>query len=220
MNTPPKTVRVLMWNVTSEGADFWFSAFSWLLVAAAILVGVATYGVTVMGTAKERFADSRIAANEADTARAIAEAETAKEGAANANARAAEAELALEKYRKGRSLDDDQSTKLLEALKAAPKGRVIIKPNFVDSEATLFANQLSRIFNEAGFEKVGDAPLDIVALHRPGVFMAFRDMKAMPPHFVPILQALRSAGVPIADFGAVNWVPDNDTVVIVVAGKP
>ena len=49
-----------------------------------------------MQAAKSYFSDERIAANEAATARAKADAEIAREGAEAAHAKALEAELALE----------------------------------------------------------------------------------------------------------------------------
>lgn len=139
--------------------------------------------------------------------------------AAEANERAAKAELELEKYRAGRLISPEQHATMVATLATSPKGRVVVKPNFLNSEATRFANQISSAFNEAGFSGVGDAPLEIVSYNRPGLFLAVRDGSAPPPHTRPIINAFSAAGIPI-EVGNGNWVPDTDTVVILVSERP
>jgi hypothetical protein len=148
-----------MWNVTAEGADFWFSIFSWLLVAAAICVGVATYGVTVMGSAKEHFSSERIAANEAETKRAIADSDNAREGAAKANEaaafaneRAASAELELEKIKQQARPRQLNGALLVEALEGKPKAPVEILFPRDDSEAFALAMQIRDFLKLAHWE--------------------------------------------------------------------
>jgi hypothetical protein len=208
-----------MWSITSPRADFLFDLSNWILIVGAFAVFVGTIGSITMGTVKEYFASERLSLNELATEHAKTDAEIAREGAAKANARAAEAQLALEKYRAGRSLTPEQHGILLEALKAAPKGRVIVKPNFADAEATSFANQITGIFVEAGFSGTGDAPLQIISINRTGIFLAVRDGNKPPPDTDAILRAFAAAEVPVEP-GYADWVPDLDTVVIVVGTKP
>lgn len=215
----PLVFKVLMWNITSPRADFLFGISNWLLIAGAFAIFVGTIGSIAMGAAKDYFANERLSANELATERAKADAEIAKEGAAEADARAAEAQLALAKYRAGRSLTTAQHEILVQALRASPKGHVIIKPNFVDQEATRFANQITQAFADAGFVGVGDALLPIIAIPRSGVFLAVKDVNRPPPDTDPILRAFAAAGIPV-ESGYADWVPDLNTVVVLIGTQP
>lgn len=199
---------------------------NWALVGALVVGVLATYAIVVSGNVKEAAmkgelaaSRERIIANETATARATAELDIAKAAAAEANERAAKAELELAKYRAPRTLTPEQHRTLVELLTLAPKGRVIVKPNFVDMEATGFANQISQVFTEAGFTGVGDAPLEILSINRAGVILAVRDANAPPPHTLPILSAFKEAGISV-ESGPADWVPDVDTVVIMIGRKP
>ena len=139
--------------------------------------------------------------------------------AAEANERTAKAELELAKYRSGRSVTPEQHLILVQWLKMSPKRRVIVKPNFLNSEATRFATQISSAFNESGFSGVGDAPLQVISYNRAGLFLAVLDIEMPPPHTEPILKAFLEAGISI-ESGHGDWVPDRDTVVILVSEKP
>jgi hypothetical protein len=83
--------RLLMFNISSETANFGFDISNFALLIGAILVGVGTYGVFEFGKIKEHFSNERISTNETETARAKEGAAKAEEEAAKANARAAEA---------------------------------------------------------------------------------------------------------------------------------
>lgn len=86
-----KTARVLMFDVSSGWASFWYDVSSAILFFGAFAVAAGTWGTIKLGAIKEKFADERIAANEAETVRAKADGEQAKAVAAQANERAAEA---------------------------------------------------------------------------------------------------------------------------------
>jgi hypothetical protein len=93
-------VRFLMFDVTPHGADFWFDAFNVLLFVGAFAVAVGTYGSIKMGSAKERFSNERTSANERETARAVADSDTAKAAATKAHERIAELSVEGEQLRK------------------------------------------------------------------------------------------------------------------------
>lgn len=93
-----------IWNISEPVADFLFNLSNAVLILGAFLVFTGTIGSIWMQAAKSYFSDERIAANEAATARAKADAEIAREGAEAAHAKALEAELALEKYKAPRTL--------------------------------------------------------------------------------------------------------------------
>jgi hypothetical protein len=210
MATSPRTVRVLVWNVSADAADFWFSAFSWLLVVAAILVGIATYGVTIMGSAKERFADERISANEAETARAIAESDAAKEGVAQSNAEAARAnehskrlEIELEKERGDRlklearlaprRISGEAAGYLVAALSETPApGTIRIVSAILDQESTDFADDLAAVIGKTQWKGVR-----ISLWTRPikGVAIATTEGSVPPSAAVALSGALDVAGI-------------------------
>lgn len=108
----PSTQRVLMWNVSSTLADTLFNWANVVLVIGAAMVLIGTIGSIQMGAVKEHFAEIRISDNERATKTAIAESdvakaagEAAKADAASANARALEAQVALEKFKADRTPD-------------------------------------------------------------------------------------------------------------------
>ena len=111
--TKPRTVKVLMFTVTESLANTLFLLANIVLIAGAAAVLIGTIGAIAMGSAKEQFANERISANETETARAKADAETAKEGAAQANARALEAQVALEQFRAPRAISQAQQVALV-----------------------------------------------------------------------------------------------------------
>jgi hypothetical protein len=67
-----------MFSITSQFADFIYTWSNALLVLGATLALVGTAGVFWSGGVREKFADERIAANEAETAKAKAETAQAK----------------------------------------------------------------------------------------------------------------------------------------------
>jgi hypothetical protein len=228
-------------HLFGHDSDWWTWWMLASLVAAALVaafVAVTTTGLVVVQkreaiaakseldryklTVDGRIADARaegIAAGKV-AGDATVKAAEANQAAGEANERAAKAELELAKYRAGRSVTPAQHAILVEWLRKSPKGRVVVKPNFLASEPTRLANQISAAFNEAGFVGVGDAYLSgIVSYNRPGLFLAVRDASKEPPQTEPILKAFFEAGIPI-ESGHGDWVPDDTTVVILVSEQP
>lgn len=90
-----------MWDLTSSAADFLFNLSNVVLIIGAAAVLIGTIGSIKMGAVREEFSNERIAANEAKTAEAVAVSDVAK-------ARAAEAQLALERFKAPRTLAEAQ----------------------------------------------------------------------------------------------------------------
>ena len=124
-----------------ESPALWFNIFNGVLFTGALLVAVGTWGTIKTAGIKERFSDERIAANEAETKRAVADSDAAKEGTvraaeriaelstqaeqlrkdtAEANARAAKAQLALAKFRAPRRFDESQVVRIKAAIEHFP----------------------------------------------------------------------------------------------------
>jgi len=106
-----------MWEITSPLADRLFTIFNVVLILGAAMVLIGTIGAIVLSGVREQFSNARISENETKTAQAIAESDNAKKGAAEANARALEARLALENFKAPRTLRPDQQAKIAEKLK-------------------------------------------------------------------------------------------------------
>jgi hypothetical protein len=104
IKTNPKAVRVLMWNVTSSMADFLFNVSNVVLMISALAILLGTIGSIKMGAVREQFSNERISANEAETARAKAEA--------------TKAQLALEQFKAPRSLTDEQISHIRERMRS------------------------------------------------------------------------------------------------------
>lgn len=222
-----------------HNSDWWNAAMVVALLLAFLaagLVAAATAGVIVIqkreaASAKEdlekyktsvagQVAEARVEGINAGKAAGDAnlKAAQANEKAAEATRQAAEAELALAQYRAGRSLTNEQRERLLDHLRLSPKGPVIIKPNFLSAEPTRYANQLSAVFNDAGFSDVGDKPLSVVSTNRPGIFFAIKDKSHIPPQATPIAKAFDAAKIPII-VQQEGYVPDTNTVVILIGER-
>ena len=145
----PRTVRVLMWNVSEHLANVLFDISGLILIVGAVAVAIGTYGSIKMGAAKEYFANERISANEADTERAKADAEIAREGASKANARAASAELALAKFRAPRLLTREQRIQISTRLLAFRGTKFDAGISSSDSEMVTFFSLLGSALKEA-----------------------------------------------------------------------
>jgi hypothetical protein len=85
---------------TAESAGLWFDIFSGVLLLGAFFVLLGTWGTIKTGAIKEKFSDERVEANEAETKRAIADSDIAKEGTAKANERIAELSTRAEELRR------------------------------------------------------------------------------------------------------------------------
>jgi hypothetical protein len=133
-----------------EAASLWFDIFNGVLFIGALLVTVGTWGTIKTAGIKEKFSDERIAANEAETKRAIAESDLAKQGAAEANARAAEAQLALEKFKSPRKLDDGQASRIKAAVSRFSGTPFDMTVN-LESEPESFAAQIGTTLEAAGW---------------------------------------------------------------------
>jgi hypothetical protein len=182
-----------MFDVSLPWANFWYDAFNVILFVGALAVAVGTYGSIKMGAVRERFSDERIAANEAEAKRAIAESDKANAAlevakgdiakanaeAARANERSAELKLALEREvaaRQPRTISKEQHDGIVRYLgNASPKGEVIVLWKIFDEEAEKFGKQVLDVLNDAGFAaKEGHGPL---SFGEKGAWIVVRDIE-------------------------------------------
>lgn len=144
-----------MWEITSSLADRLFAFSNVILVAGAAAVFIGTMGSILMSGVREQFSNERISANERATAAAVAESDIAKKGAAEANARAAEAQLKLEELRRlagPRRIDRQAFSKELQG---KPKSPIQIWYLSDLSDGFWLATDLMGALVEASWEIVG-----------------------------------------------------------------
>jgi len=158
---------------TPESAATWFNVFNGVLVFAAILVAVGTWGTVRTGAIKERFSDERISVNEAQTKRAVAESDKANAALAiaqsdivkanariaEAEARAKEAELKLEQVRermRARHIKGDTFRRILEG---KPKASVEILFVRDDGEAFQLALEIRDWLKRASWDVAEPRPI-------------------------------------------------------------
>jgi hypothetical protein len=194
MATKPKTVKVLVLTVTETLANTLFAWSNVLLIAGAAAVLIGTIGAIAMGSAKEQFANERISTNEAETARAKADAETAKEGAAKANARTEEARLELEKFKAPRKISEEMKHRILSAARKHPGQKFSGKVASSVPDALALWFSLSNILTDAGWKLVppkglatGNPPAGIPVAPYEGITL-----------FVPY-EEIRSLGIVASD---------------------
>jgi hypothetical protein len=146
MDTKPKTVRVLMFDVSLPWAEFWYDAFNVLLFLGAFAVAVGTYGSIRMGYVKERFSDERMSANEKETKRAVAESDKANAtlGLAQADIVKANAEIAIaHATAKALEKEVEQARAEQERLKAIAAWRRITRQQYDTLLANLKGHSIS-----------------------------------------------------------------------------
>lgn len=148
-----------MFDVSPEGANFWFDISNLVLLFGAVLVAAGTFGTIKFAAIKEKFSDERIT-------RSIADSDAAKEGTAKANehiasltkqseqlrkdtaeanARAAELQLELEKIKEPRTLSPELQSEMVRAsfdLTVAPA-----------PEPQSFVTQIALVLERSGWKR-------------------------------------------------------------------
>jgi hypothetical protein len=139
-----------MFALSQQAANEIFGWANVVLILGAALVLLGTIAAIWTGGIRERFADERISKSEADTATANAQAESAKAEAARANESAAQANLALEKFKAPRSLTPAQAENLRSSLMPYAGISVDILKYGETLEITNLANQIEAALSGAG----------------------------------------------------------------------
>jgi hypothetical protein len=143
-----------MWEISSPLADRLFTVSNVVLIIGATMVLIGTIGAIVLSGVREQFANARISENETKTAQAIAESDSAKTGAAEANARALEAQLALEKFKAPRALTDEQVQHIADELKLFAGQEFQIVTYWEMKEPLAFANRIYTPLDLAGWKYI------------------------------------------------------------------
>jgi hypothetical protein len=163
----PKTLKLFMWEITSPLADRLFTLSNAVLIIGAAMVLIGTIGAIVLSGVREQFSNARISDNETKTALAIAESDTAKKGAADANARALEAQLTLAKSRAPRTLTIEQQTTISEKVRAFAGIRFDATVIRDDPETVHLLDAITPVLEAAGWTQI-EWDNNYLVLKRPG----------------------------------------------------
>ncbi len=215
-----------MWELSPSWADFLFDLSNIVLVfgAAAVLIG--TIGSIKMAGIKEQFSNERISANEAET-------ERAKADAAIANARAAEANVALEKFKAPRTLPAEQQRRITEKINRSAGTVFDIGLQTGDPEAEGLLNPIETALKSAGWTQIdwrgGDVVLSrtgrpicgIVSLIGLVIQMSPTKVEEYWPAATALAEALNSEGISAkAEPGSAAQAENADAMHILIGKKP
>jgi hypothetical protein len=218
-----------MFNMSSEAANFWFNVANVVLLIGAALIVVGTYGVFKFGSIKEHLSDERISANEAQTARANADAELAKRETIALKLRAADAELQLAKFKAPRNLTSEQQKSVAMAIQSfsGQKYCALVPPAGTDTE--ILWTSLDAALTSAGWLRidppglmVGNPPAGVAINAAPGVYIGVAPSRRVQigPAAQALVKALDSEGI-IAQAGLdAEAEKDAGTIRIVIGLKP
>jgi hypothetical protein len=144
-----------IFDVSSATANIIYTLSNLILVLGALLVLLGTVGAVFSGGIRERFADERISKNEADTA-------TANARAAEAEQRAAEANLQLIRIKAPRRLRPAQQERIIAKLK--PFAGTLFDVGLVqgDAEAAELMIQIEAALQAAGWTQIDWVGGDII----------------------------------------------------------
>jgi hypothetical protein len=176
------------------------------LGAVLVLVGI---GGEILSANNSRTINEQIAA--ALNARAAAAAEASKA----LEKETLELRLQLAKL-KWRVIPREQETTLIQWLKKAPKGPVLVLYRAEDEPAA-YAAQIGDLFRAAGFDP--KAQQSQLAGNLSGTWLLVQDLQQPPPHAVPIQAAFREIHIVLDAQPDAQYVPNADTVVILVGSR-
>jgi len=149
------------------------------------------------------------------TASTIARAAEMDQHAKELQKEAAELRLQLARL-KFRIINPEQQRTVVDWLKKAPKGPVVILYQG-DDEPRSFATQIRDVLTAAGFDaKMQQGP---ATLSVSGTFLLVQDLQYPPPQAVPLQNAFREIHIDLDGQQDAQLVPNGATVVILVGSR-
>jgi hypothetical protein len=176
------------------------------LGALMVIVGLAGEIVCI---AQSRNINDRIAATLSEQGAA------AMERARSLEKDAAQLRLQLARL-KWRVIAPEQQATLVDMLKQAPRGPVLVLHG-PDDEPSSFAMQIGDALKAGGFDtRVEQGP---ATLNLPGTWLLVRDLQHAPAHAIAIQKAFREIHVDLDGQQDTQHVPDPNTVVLVIGAR-
>lgn len=93
-----------------------------------------------------------------------------------------------------RNLTEEQKQSLKSSLISVSE-KVLVKADFADSEAQMYANQIEACLRTTSLDIVQQGSTGITAIHAKGIRLLIKDVDSPPPHTDVIYNALLSAGI-------------------------
>lgn len=151
-----------MYNISSQLADLVFMLSNILLVVGAVLALIGTAGTFWSSGIRDKYSNERIAANEAETARAKSDAAKANADAAIANSVALNAKVEIEKAKteqerlklqmSWRTLSAEQSVIIGKTLREGGVLQVWLTFVKEDPESNIFREDINQSITSAGIK--------------------------------------------------------------------
>lgn len=204
------------------------------LVLSLVVGVVATITIVWMGGVKERYWDKDRQESSERVASLVTQGDQLRKDTAEANARAAEAQLALEKFRAGRTLTPEQRAKITEEMRPFA-GTPVVFGVFQDPEPIALLDQLSDALTLAGWSEQewksgGDIVMTRGAGHSiagytlvSGLYVQADNSHAddFGPIVAKLAKLLTDAGIPAKpEVGHMAPNTNNDAIKILIGQKP
>lgn len=141
---------------------------------------------------------------------------------ADANVRAAKAQLELARLEATRLITPTQQRTIAHLLADAPKGPFsVVYPMTDSSDAEDFADSIKQTLSKAGYTIVEPPPAykSILSWSAPGAFLVVNDLASAPPRAAAIQRAFAKVGIFLVGVPKPKDIPPTD-VVIVVGSHP
>jgi hypothetical protein len=207
----PHTEAVGISVADIEAATYWLGLIHWAKIIGAFLVAIGVAAEFLGDFIAKPYEDAVEAARKAEvtkltaeTVRLSAEAETARAAIADANARALEAQLALEKLKTPRDLKPEQQERVTSAAQAFAGQRYQAAISQGADDGPSFWKTLHLALKNAGWEYippsgpwVGDPPASIPIAAVPGVaiFVDRSKLQELEPAVLALGNALKAGGI-------------------------
>jgi hypothetical protein len=217
-----------MWPAP-QTADFLFSLSNVALIVGLALTVVATIGSVWMANVREGYLKRDLAEADQRIAEANAAGEAARSAAADANARALEAALALERYKAPRTLDEEQQRRVVSAVSEFAGQEYSALLSSAAFDARPFWIALDHALRAAGWVRVappgpvtGEPPAGVAMAPPEGVTVATSQSRPdLFPAANSLATALNSVGVAATAGVADRPIDERPNVIRIVIGlKP
>lgn len=216
----------------SSKVGFWNSAVLWALFITAIAAAAIVISQRMAFVRQDQLADAQAKITTIKESVAKNTQDKFEIELVTQQTRAADAErklLELQQKIQSRELSEEQKKTLIAALsKIIPKTPITIKCVLGDREGCPFAEQIKGVFTSSGWDAGKGVDQGVYNGNPTGLFLHIRksspnappDMKDVPPSAADIQKAFFSIGFTLEGGFVDAIVPTNNTMEIVVGGKP
>lgn len=175
----------------------------------------------LLSLAKDKQLAGELKDKDVRIAEATAVAAKSNERAAQAEQTAAEAKLALEKYKAPRMITGEQQVAFIKFVANTQKGKVAFRTIGNNMEASNYAEALKALLNKAGFAVAPNTTMFISSgSNVTGVTVLIKNEKALPAHAGDIQNGFVSINIPTEGrIANPNEIVDDDTVLISIGAK-